>query len=874
MFDKKATYTTSDFYALNSPDLTKSFFVDQQIRVNEDVFKDTLFKIAKAVESSPKTGDGLESEAFDLQAEIKNHPDSLFVKCYAIKADEPNDNGDCFSRKELIKATPTFVGVPVFTNHQNSDINQARGKVIHSWWDDDKNGIMIIARVDAVAYPQLARGVREQYVTGCFPGDAPVLMADGTEKCISSVEIGDEVITHLGNKKKVIGTRQKYYSYPLYSIKLECLKQPIICTSYHHLMTYRLQEMCSCGCGKEIGTRQDKRVTASRFNRKFKQGHNPRGVNVDYDPIKKLKAIDLNKEIDFLFEPKILDDSCDNFVTNEEAFLIGLFLAEGSYENRGGEKHSITFNFGIDELYTLTAHCHSLLSQTFIDHRNKPTINSYPEASSSRVCLYGKDVAQWFFERCGEYSDKKKMHPSLLRMGVEKTCYLLAGYIEGDGFNVKGKCYGAATVSTDLASQLRLLYQKIGIRDRYGVYENSGDLGYKPVHKIECGITTANLLRNQLIYKKANMPQVKPAAWFSLTDKTIRRITSIQEIPFNGMVYDLEVEDDHTYCVNHIAVSNTSMGAQVQYSLCSVCHNHAETPDSYCQCIRERKTRTVSAKKQPCKYFDHGPEKECPLCGSTKDDIKKFAYEGKVFEHNYGIRFIENSFVTQAACHDCGVTEVIDPQKFLAKVAVIQASLPRLLKAASEIPLTCTDQQCIKIAGQQELDSLNQALDLLSSVSQSMLNQKEQIDLEFLSDLVKVLADLQTVTDELNEQGYGRLQSPGQPPKEGQPQGQMEQGAPEVTNAVQPVNPTPGGGSKIHSGPAGQVGSVTSPLANTKRILLEKISQNLLPKTKSFNLKPLLLKTNHSILKLASYSLPKKLNLKFHMKNKNFLRDK
>ncbi|MHA2279882.1 MAG: hypothetical protein ACXAC5_03270 [Promethearchaeota archaeon] len=473
MFEKRAEYNFTDPYVLNKPELL-DFHKDQGIEVSDEVVQDIIQKLAN------KSSDGEEAPVFDLQAEIENHPDSLFMKCFAIKADETNDNGDFFSRDELIKATPTFVGVPIFTNHSNADVNQARGKVVHSWWEDDRNGIMIIGRIDAAAYPQLARGIKEEYVVG------------------------------------------------------------------------------------------------------------------------------------------------------------------------------------------------------------------------------------------------------------------------------------------------------------------------------------------------------------------------------------------------------TSMGCQVQYSICSVCHNYAETPDQYCSCIRERKTREITSRNQMCAYHENGVEKQCPMCGCKKGETKKFAVKTKVFEYNYGIKFIENSFVVNPACMDCGVTEIIDPQKFLAKIAEIQKVLPGLIKAAREIPLTCTDQECIKIAGQQELDSLNQALDLISSVSQEMLNQKEQIDLEFLSDLVKVLADLQAVIDELTEQGYGRLQSPGQPPAPGESPAGVREGPPEVTNRAEPLNPTPGGESKIHSGPAGQVGNVTSPFAKRKLLNLEKVAASIMFCKKNLKLPEFELKKikDSSQIKTASINVSKHVELLFCIEKK------
>lgn len=443
MHTKIAQFRLINMKLLNTPE-HYPIFVDKDLQADSDEFESTL-RICTASQKaaeSPKDGD---NTRFDLEAEIRAHPKSLFVKCFAIKADEMNDNGDYFAYDQLKEATSTFVGVPVFTNHNNGDAEAARGKVVYSWWDDDRKGIMIIARVDAEAYPQLARGIKEEYIMG------------------------------------------------------------------------------------------------------------------------------------------------------------------------------------------------------------------------------------------------------------------------------------------------------------------------------------------------------------------------------------------------------TSMGCQVKYSLCSICHNKAETPDQYCEHIRERKTRQITAKKVKCQYHKLGDEEQCPLCGSKKGETKTFDVDQKAFEYNYGIRFIENSFVVNPACRDCGVTEVIDSQAFLSKVADITERLPRLLKAASEKNIMCTDQGCVHLAGQKEIEDLNEALDKITSVSQSMLQQKDQLDLEFLSDLVKVLADLQSVTDELTQQGYGRLQSPGEAPQEAA-QGQALTGQPPGA-APTPMNPTPGGGSKIESGQAGSVGTVTGPAASLSRHLrLEKLARDLIRRTRALDL--------------------------------------
>lgn len=445
MLDKTASYNLIDAQPLNTPVFggKYSYLKVEPNLIQVGILDKTIRNIKTASQKSAEMERDGDSPEFDLEAEIKSHPDSLFVKCFAIKADETNDNADHFPKSELIKATGTFIGVPVFTNHNNSDAEEARGKVIHAWWDEDRNGIMIIARVDAEAYPKLARGIKEEYIAG------------------------------------------------------------------------------------------------------------------------------------------------------------------------------------------------------------------------------------------------------------------------------------------------------------------------------------------------------------------------------------------------------TSMGCQVQYSVCSICHKKAANQSEYCSHILNRKTRKISEKNVYCQYHKSGGEEDtCPVCGCEKGETKKFSADNKdVYEINYGIKFIENSFVVNPACHSCGVTEVIDPQEFLKKVASLNIWIPRLLKSASQHNLVCTDQGCIKYAGQKELETLTQALKLVTSVGHSMLKQTDQIDLEFLADLIKVAADLQATIDELTQQGYGRLPSPPPGMDESQPDqtqapapSQPEQGQ---SGQLQPLNPIPGGSSKIQTGPAGSSGTVTGPMASAKKLTITKLAFTL-----------------------------------------------
>ena len=731
---------------------------------NWDLLNTSNIKVAAIDKNTVDLG------GFNLKAEIDKNPDHLFVKVFAIKANEVNDNGDCFSEEELKKAAHTFIGVPVFVNHQNDNIENARGKVVHAWYDDSAKGIYCINMVDRATYPKLARGIEERYVNGCFPPDAPVLMSDGTEKPICDIEEGDYVISGKGNICKVLGKRQRGYDYPLYSIDIEGIKNPLVCTSHHNIFVYRLPKDCACGCGMALSKCEDKRITEKNFNKIFRQGHNPRGIKFKHEYIQKIRACDI-EEGDFLIEPKFLKESFDE-ITEDEAFLIGLFIAEGSFEKRNGVRHSVIFNFSHKELETLAFRCYELLEKVFSNNENKPTTNYYPGASQTRVCLYGKSVADWFYKYCGEYSDQKKMHKDLLSLNKNKTAALLAGYMEGDGYNVKDKVYGCATVSKDLASQLRLLFAKIGIRTRFRKkevktgYKAKAGGGYTQAYEIQFGLTTCGVLRDKLIYKKAKEECHNQAKFHNLDDITIRKIKSIKEVEYDGIVYDIEVEGDHSYCVNHLSVSNTSMGAQVGFSLCSICHNKANTATDFCTHIKSGKNRKVSGKYE-CKYHDSPckPEDECPLDKKKKGETHEMVHkEAKVFEWNYDIKFIEDSFVVNPACRDCFVCEIFNADKvkelFSSRIEGLKKTAGLIQQKIDSIDSSEEKSSLVKVAGQAEIAALNQAMNLMEHVARSMMAQKQQIQLSYASDLIELIAKLQEESDELIQMGYAQLPSP------------------------------------------------------------------------------------------------------------------
>ena len=109
---------------------------------------------------------------FDIVREMQARKGAklLWVRARAIDADTVNANGDYFSKEELLKeheikgekipSYKTFEGVPIYTNHKNDDIEQAKGMVVYAEWDEKENCVYCTFFVDEEAYPDIARNIR------------------------------------------------------------------------------------------------------------------------------------------------------------------------------------------------------------------------------------------------------------------------------------------------------------------------------------------------------------------------------------------------------------------------------------------------------------------------------------------------------------------------------------------------------------------------------------------------------------------------------------------------------------------------------------------------------------------------------------------
>lgn len=258
------------------------------------------------------------------------------------------------------------------------------------------------------------------------------------------------------------------------------------------------------------------------------------------------------------------------------------------------------------------------------------------------------------------------------------------------------------------------------------------------------------------------------------------KIIFAEWIPEEKAVYTISFVDRDAYphisrSIEEEYITGVSMGCSVEYSVCNICGNRAEKTDDYCSHIRNRKGRKFSGKATNV------------VTGETK------TFENQqVFEYNYGIKFIELSAVVDPACPSCHIQGIIPNGDYLKRVANMANSLFMMKAAAIE-----------KQAGQEEVGQIEQVLKTLEDLAIKLIQQRKQVEPEFASELVQIITDLQSWTDELVAAGYGNFQG-GEVPGT---MGDMPQGGAPAPGAPAPVGgPLPVAGEAPAGAPTEAVG--------------------------------------------------------------------
>lgn len=389
---------------------------------------------------------------------------------------------------------------------------------------------------------------------------------------IEEIKIGEEVLSDDGEYKKVVNIMERNYNGDVYKIETYT-SNPIITTPEHPFLTVISKHNIIRPCGPKIIKNRDddvnpklmpsgnwrarvtdknsERISLGTFSDKkdaemaIKNYHSMNIHKLDWKDAKDLhkgdwlenkwsnEIVDIEKifiPIQYLKQIDFVRNDVKEFNVDEDfLWIIGMYLAEGS----SGTRH-ISFS-----LHKKKINYQNKILKYFKELGFNGVIRKTSENGVS-VDINSTSLSLWFQKLLGKKCYNKKIPIDFMNLPHHKLISLIQGIWDGNG---NKNCNEIRQTSKILALQIIEILHKLGkqphlIRRQSSFLTKNGNFCYIVTWKGE--ILVHNNRKNSWEFKK----------------ELLVRIKDISKEYYSGKVYNLEVEDRHTYVVENIVVHN------------------------------------------------------------------------------------------------------------------------------------------------------------------------------------------------------------------------------------------------------------------------------------------------------------------------------
>lgn len=349
----------------------------------------------------------------------------------------------------------------------------------------------------------------------CFPAGQRVITKTGF-KNIEDIQEGDYVLTHKGRYREVVTPMDKLYNGDLYEITMKYYRLPIKVTSEHPFFTKR-------------GWVDAKDLTENDY-----VGF-PLNKKSDLPVrLKCRKKINQSKEIEVT----------TSLPYEKEAFwkLVGYWLADGWTQDKRKKRQ------GIRRAYRVLFAMNETKEKFLIPLLDELKINY--SVTHERTCKKVHVVNQelWLFIKQftkGNHASDKFLPEFVQDLPINLANALIEGYKAGDGCDVKGYTQFTST-SVELLEGLQRLFLKTDKR-LYSLHQ-SHKAGKSTIEGREVNVKDCYMLRGG--ETQGGCVEFTEDYVFFKVDKI--RKEKVENLP----VYNIEVEEDNSYCLPLVAVHN------------------------------------------------------------------------------------------------------------------------------------------------------------------------------------------------------------------------------------------------------------------------------------------------------------------------------
>jgi intein/homing endonuclease len=362
----------------------------------------------------------------------------------------------------------------------------------------------------------------------CFTGDALVSVKDNQYKRIDEIELGDLVLTDGGKYHPVekIFVRDTDH---LLSIKSRMRGDALKTTPEHVFFTIKSEDF-----DKKVPVLSEYRADQLKVGDwlvlpKHQDATDYLVVKPDWTQYRKYDGsnplLNLPEEIP---------------LNEDTLWMFGLYCAEGY----GVTSRQVTFSLHLDELSYAQE-----LERIFKLYFPKLTIihKELPDVHTRLVQINNSALARWFADEFGHGCANKTFPSWITSLPAEKKLAAVHGVWDGDGHVAYGKDHeGSAPINSIGMTARNLVYQC-----QYILWEN-------------------HIYASMSVVRKKNKKPAYTVEWIMPEDRTYAprefiefddywasKITSITHVDVQPTkVYDLRIQDNHSFIVNHTLVHN------------------------------------------------------------------------------------------------------------------------------------------------------------------------------------------------------------------------------------------------------------------------------------------------------------------------------
>lgn len=359
----------------------------------------------------------------------------------------------------------------------------------------------------------------------CVTPNTLILTNNGYKRA-ENILAGDYVFTHKGNWKKVGVVYKRKYAGNMCNIRVKGFNFKLSLTPEHPVYAVEV-EMCPWDSLLRCKPNCKKRESVY-----LKQNYDCKCIFKRYNP----EWIESNKLTRFyyLVLPKIKDIVSNNF-SEKHMYIFGLFLAEGDYN----KNDAIRFNLGKHEKQLIEKIIHFMNEIYGL----KPHFD-YSGQGTTRILFYSRSLTAKFKKMFGCGARGKTIPFEFVFFKKEKLIILINGFVDGDGYLRKNKTE-FYTSSNSLMETFRLILNKIGIIP--SITESTPkdtNINGRVIRSNGTGYAF------QITNKKQRDKYWEDENYFYIP------IDSNIITPYDGYVFNYEVEDDNSYIANGVTLHN------------------------------------------------------------------------------------------------------------------------------------------------------------------------------------------------------------------------------------------------------------------------------------------------------------------------------